>query len=94
MYYRNVNAYLQTKKQIFTIRLRFCVLYTFFLFAIGAVSAYNEQLRGYSGEAAMKMKRMVAAGILFICSFGMLGVGLGLLISGMFSVFAKRKPTT
>ena len=83
----------QIKKQIFTIRLRFCVLYTFFLFAIGAVSAYNEQLRGYSGEAAMKMKRMVAAGILFICSFGMLGVGLGLLISGMFSVFAKRKPT-
>ena len=41
----------------------------------------------------MKMKRMVAAGILFICSFSMLGVGLGLLISGMFSVFAKRKPT-
>ncbi len=40
----------------------------------------------------MDMKRMVAAGILFVCSFGMLGVGLGLLISGMFAVFAKRKP--
>lgn len=37
------------------------------------------------------MKRMIAAGILFVCAFGMLGVGLGLLLSGMFAVFAKRK---
>ena len=47
--------------------------------------------RDYFERGGMTMKRMVAAGILFVCSFGMLGVGLGLLISGMFAVFAKRK---